>query len=358
MDKGTNKKGHAWLLRVFVGCDSNGKRKYVSHTFYGTEKQAEKELRHFLSENDGLSVVSNETFAEYYQRWMDVYATTVRQTSLRIAKSYAKNYFIPLLGKKKITKITTMDIQGVVSHMIQAGVGAMSIRNSIAILGASFRQAVEWGMLIKSPVQGVKYPQTQKADIKPFAQEEIKRLLEVSKFDHYGTFYHFAVETGCRPGEICALRWENVDFERGVVRITKTLAYVNGELHLHDTKTRSGIRSIPLSSRLLSDLKRTRMKTTDREGYVFVNEEEKPIIGGVLERKFKKMLEKAQLPTTHRLYDLRHTCATLLLLGGEHPKVVSERLGHASISITLDTYSHVLPTMQEKATSILERMLD
>ncbi len=358
IDKGETRKGHAWHLRVFVGRDGDGKRKYVSQTFYGTRKQAEKELRRLLGEKDGLSVVTNETFANYYERWLDVYSTTVRPSTFRVVKSYAKNYFIPLLGNKKMTKINTLDIQGVVNHMIKAGVSSVSISNSVAILGAAFRQAVEWGMVVKSPVQGVKLPKLVKAAVMPFTQEEVKQILDVSRFDHYGIFYRFAVETGCRPGEILALQWSDVDYERRVVRITKTLSYVDGKMYVNPTKTKSGVRSIPLSSRLVTDLKRLYVKTTDRDGYVFVNEGGKPINGGVLERKFKKILEKAKLPTTHRLYDLRHTCATLLLLGGEHPKIVSERLGHASVSITLDTYSHVLPTMQEQATSTLERMLD
>jgi integrase len=358
LDKGEKRNGHAWQLRVFVGRDSDGKRQYMSKTIYGSEKQAKTELRKFLSEKEGISTVNNDIFEKYYNKWLELYATTVRPSTYRIVKSYAKKYFIPLLGSKKLTKITVMDIQNVVLHMSKSGVGARSVRDSIAILGASFRQAIDWGMLTKSPTNGVKFPKSKKSVVTPFTQGEIKQLLEVSRFGHYGILYRFSVETGCRPGEITALHWGDIDFDHNRVEVTKTLSYVNGELSLNEPKTRAGMRSIPLSTKLIQELKKMHLKSPDKEGYVFLSESNKPIIVGTLARKFKLLLKEAKISTNHRLYDLRHTCATLLLLAGENPKIVSERLGHASIAITLDTYSHVLPTMQEKATSTLEKMLD
>jgi len=179
----------------------------------------------------------------------------------------------------------------------------------------------------------------------------------------------FALETGIRPEEYQGLKWSDVDFENGLVSVRRAAIWLKGKSRtFEEPKTAKSRRSIPLSNILLSALKQHKAKQAKhilRKGEVF--KRLRLVFAGVIgtpfdrnsvvRRHFKKILVKANLPKTIRLYDLRHTCATLLPLAGKNPKVVSERLGHASVVLTLDTYSHVLPTMQKSATEKLERLL-
>jgi integrase len=177
-----------------------------------------------------------------------------------------------------------------------------------------------------------------------------------------------AIHTGLRQGELLALKWEDVDLERGVLRVRRTLTRTRGKLSLGEPKTKKSRRSVDLTaaavgtlqshlSRQLEEMER--MTSLYRPGgLVFANE-----VGGLINpsnlrnRSFLRLLKRASLPPTTRFHDLRHTCATLLLSRNVNPKIVSEMLGHASVAITLDTYSHVLPTMQEGAIRALEEAL-
>ena len=172
-----------------------------------------------------------------------------------------------------------------------------------------------------------------------------------------------------RPSESLALKWKDIDLNKGRITINRTLSRVTGKngWTLESPKTEKSRRTIPISPSIVEDLKEHRagqaVEILREEGYknldfVFTANNGEPMSEGNLSRRdFKKVFEKAGLPKNIRFYDLRHTCATLLLAAGENPKIVSERLGHASITLTLDTYSHVLPDMQKTAADKLEEML-
>ncbi len=358
VDKGETRKGHAWLLRVFVSRDANGRRRYVSKTVYAkSERQAEKELRKWLNEREGLEGYANdEMVVDYLKRWLEVYKSTVRETTHELNRKLFERHIYSVIAKKKLSKVTPLDVQALVDSMVAKSIASQTIRNVMAVFGVAMKQAVEWGMIVKSPVRGLKLPKLHKQEMSVFSAEELKTIFASDNKDVL--LYRLLVEVGCRPGEAFALQWKDVDFERRMVTISKTLVYVNGETKVHTTKTTAGVRSVPISSTLMFELKRALVKTKFKGDMdmVFTNSKGKPYDKWSTGNRFRYLLKKLELPQ-RRLYDLRHTCATLLLLAGEHPKVVSERLGHANISITLNTYSHVLPNMQERATSSLERML-
>lgn len=171
-----------------------------------------------------------------------------------------------------------------------------------------------------------------------------------------------------RPSEALALRWSDIDFDRANATIQRTLQWNKGKgagWYFAETKTRRSRRSIPLPATLVQQLKDHRIKQAEellqlgiRSELAFTNEIGNPILlGNLHKRNLRRILSKAKLPAKVTLYTLRHSCASLLLQAGVHPKIVSERLGHASVTLTMDVYSHVLPGMQEEATAQLERML-
>jgi integrase len=196
--------------------------------------------------------------------------------------------------------------------------------------------------------------------------EEAERFRQAATGTRFAPLFELALATGMRPGEYLALQWKHVDLKAGTVRVERALVEAEGKLSIAPPKTSRSRRTIPLPPSVTRALAAHKERqagdqptTIDGSGLVFPSE-----TGGhmnernLLRRYFRPTLAATGLdPRKYRLYDLRHTCATLLLLAGENPKVVSERLGHASVTLTLDVYSHVLPTMQEAAADKLERLL-
>jgi integrase len=186
-------------------------------------------------------------------------------------------------------------------------------------------------------------------------------FLPVARDDRLFAFYAMALDTGMRPGELFALEWADVDFDRAGVTVKKSLAHdADGKLHVKDVKTKKGRRQIRLSTftlTILHDHRKAMLTEGHAGGPVFCSTTGQYMdVANLHHYSFKPILKRAGLPFI-RLYDLRHTCATLLLLSGENPKVVSERLGHASVVLTLDVYSHVMEGMQEQAAAKMDAIL-
>ncbi len=202
-----------------------------------------------------------------------------------------------------------------------------------------------------------------------FSLDEAARFLSAAAEDHYGAVFTFALATGMRPEEYLALKWSDTDLQKGAATVQRTLIWrKGGEWYYGEPKTARSRRTVPFPASILFALqKHKRGQAAERlkagaayqnNGLVFATPDGRPILLRTLDRlHFKRILKRANLSQSFRLYDLRHSCATLLLSANEHPKVVSERLGHANIILTLDTYSHVLPSMQQAASEKLESIL-
>jgi len=211
-------------------------------------------------------------------------------------------------------------------------------------------------------------PQMVKTEMMYFTPQETAKFLDVAKDDKYYSVFLVAIETGMRPEEYLGLQWKDVDFDNNSLSVRRALVVKKGGGFIFtEPKTKKSRRSIPISNTVKKALKAHRRKQLEEKiklgaayenlDLVFASEIGTPLLhGNLLRRHFKPIRDKAKLPKI-RMYDLRHTTATLLLSAGENPKVVSERLGHASIVLTLDTYSHVLPTMQKTATAKMEKIM-
>jgi integrase len=232
------------------------------------------------------------------------------------------------------------------------------------------KQAVKWQILPFNPASMTDLPQNHRKEMKALSPEEAKRFLEAAKGDKWHIIFSMAISTGMRPEEYLGLQWKDIDFNNGTATVQRALVWKRkgGGWSLPEPKTSQSRRTIPLPISVLRELKKHRKKQLEERlvfgaayqnhDFVFSTEIGTPIlISNLTRRHFKPLLKKAELSEKIRLYDLRHTCATLLLAANENPKVVSERLGHATIVLTLDTYSHVLPSMQKGATDKLENLL-
>jgi integrase len=366
------KRGDTWLVRIFAGRDAKGKRLYFNKTIHGTKKDAQKYLTASLREQDlGLFI---EPAAMALDAYLDKWLTTAARPRLseRTFTDYEgllKRYVRPSLGLRRLCDIRPLDVQKLYGEMTASGLSSRSVRYTHAILSSALKQATRWHMLSVNPCSAVELPRAAQREMQAFSPDEATRFLTEAANDIHGIIFCFALATGMRPEEYLALKWSDIDLVKGTATVQRTLVLrAGGGWYFGEPKTSRSRRTVPLPAsliRALTNHKRNQMEVRLKLGekyqnneLVFTASEGTPIMRlNLTRRHFKPILKRAKLSETFRLYDLRHSCATLLLSAGENPKVVAERLGHASIVLTLDTYSHVLPSMQQAATEKLENIL-
>ena len=256
------------------------------------------------------------------------------------------------------------------SGIERRALSARTVRYTHAVLSSAFKQAVKWGLIPRNPASLAELPKQVRQEMSALSRDEARRFVAACANDRSGMLFSFALVTGTRPEEYLGLQWKDINLESGIVMVQRTLCWRRrgGGWYFSEPKTARSRRSIPLPFsliRALAEHKRGQAEERLNAGpkytsndLIFATSDGGPLMPqNLFRRHFKPILKSAGLPETIRLYDLRHSCATLLLETNENPKVVSERLGHASITLTLDTYSHVLPSMQQAATEKLEGLL-
>ncbi len=344
------------------------KRRYVSGK---TREEVRQKLAKAVADRDGGLIFEAEglTVGEYLDRWLeDSVRGTVRQSTYERYEFAFCPHIRPALGRIKLKSFTPVHVRRFYREKLDSGLAPATVHKMHLVLHKALAQAVSDGLVPRNAAQGVKVPQTRCKEIRPLTPEQTRLLLDAARGDRLEALYALAVNTGLRQGELLALKWENVELEYGVLRVRHTLTRKRGKVTLGEPKTKKSRRSVKLTPAAVAALQAhlarqleemERMGSLYRPGgLVFANE-----VGGLINpsnlrnRSFARLLQRASLPPDTRFHDLRHTCATLLLSRNVNPKIVSEMLGHSSIAITLDTYSHVLPTMQESAIRALEDAL-
>lgn len=344
-----------WQLRVYAG-RIDGKRKYLNYTVHGTKRDAQARLNKLLvdRDNDALAIPSRLLLRDYLEQWKDK-ALKGRVTP-RTFRSYSEDlarYIEPELGGKRLTAITAWDVQGVYARMGERGLSASTIRRTHTVLNNALKQAVNWRILPSNPAASATLPgvdRTQK--LRYMTREQVGRFLAAVADSPWKGVYHLMLNTGMRPGEVFGLTWEHVNVAKGELTVMQAVTFDAEKRPKLSTPKTKKPRRITFSQELAQVLVEHRDATSSIDnplGLVFPN-----IDGGLIhpnywnKRDFKQALERAGLASSIRLYDLRHTMATLALAADVHPKIVSERLGHASTKLTLDLYSHVTAHMQDQ----------
>ena len=365
------KRGEStWLVRIFIGRDANRKQKFHHKTIHGTKRDAQRYLTAVRREMDlGVFVEpAVMSVSDYVSRWL---RDAVRpRVSARTADGYdalLKRYIISPLGHQRLDRIQPLDIQEVYGAMQARGLSATVVRHTHSALHNALKQAVKWGLLSRNPSDFVELPKVAHKERRVLSPAEAIRFLKAAETKPNGLIFELALLTGMRPEEYLALQWSDIDFKRGTAQIQRALIRHKKSVRFEEPKTARSRRTVYLSEQLIKKLATHKRKQAVKKlkfkgtwgpfDLVFCSVEGTPhSIPNLTYRYFRPILTAAKLPQI-RLYDLRHTCATLLLIAEENPKVVSERLGHSTIVLTLDTYSHVLPTMQQGATNRLEKLL-
>jgi integrase len=344
----------------------NGKRCYVSAK---KKTDTERALRQAMADADrGLVFDAGTlTLGDYLNRWLyDSVKDTVRNTTYERYEQIARKHIVPALGNVKLKDVTPTHVRTLYKDKLQS-LSPRSVQYIHVTLHKALRQAVNDGLISRNATEAVKPPQVGREEINPLTPEQAKELLEAARGDRLEALYVLAIHTGLRQGELLGLKWDDVDLEAGTLQVRRTLTTTEGGPVLSAPKTKGSKRSVRLTQSAVEALRshlECQLGEIDRagslwqeNGLIFASETGEPLERrNVTKYKFWPLLKRAGLPQV-RFHDLRHTCATLLLTQNVNPKVVSEMLGHATIAITLDTYSHVLPNMQSEAAKALEDAL-
>jgi integrase len=361
-----------WVVRVFLGRDAaTGKRRYHNKTIHGKKRTAQKYLNGVLRDLDlgTFTEPSKRTVREYLDQWLSSAAKPkLREKTFASYEWLIEHYVKPALGSNRLDQLTPLEVQKLYTSLQEGGLSARTVRYTHSVLSSALNQAVKWGMVHRNVCDQVDLPRQSKKEMQALSPAEAARFLATAKDDRWYCLFAFALATGCRPGEYLGLQWKDVDLRVGAATIQRTLSRAKGGWSFAEPKTSQSRRTLPLPvsvTRALQD--HWRRQAEDRMALgpqytnldlVFATELGTPLdVHNLTIRHFKPILRAAGLSESIRLYDLRHSMATLLLSAGEHPKIASERLGHASITLTMDTYSHVQPHMQRQAAERLENIL-
>jgi len=370
-------KGHiykrskdSWTIVYDLTVDSvTGKRRQKSQTVKGTKRDAERALREvLLSLERGAYVKPNKiTLGEWLRQWLKDYVSM--NTTDRTQESYTsivERHLIPSLGKVTLTDLQPLHIQSYYAEKLNKGradgKGGLSARSIVyhhRILSNSLDYAVKMGIVVRNVVKLIQPPRVAKVTMNTLSPEEVTKFLDAARETDYYVYFATLLYTGLRRGELLALRWRNLDLESTALTVVETAYKLgNGNYVIKEPKTTQSRRTVTLPPSLVElfkvyradqELLRIQLGVSlNADDFVFIRPDGSPINPNAVTLAFRRIIKKAML-TSIRIHDLRHTHATLMLKAGVHPKVVSERLGHANIGITLDIYSHVLPGMQEAA---------
>lgn len=350
----------------------DGTRKRLTVGSYRTKKEAEKAERDALTQRERGTLLdpAKTTVAELMEFWLKTKAGEITGQSARDYEITVRKHIIPALGDVPAQRLTASRIQAQYGAWRDAGMSGDRIRGCHMRLSQALAQAVRFGIVASNVCNSVDPPKLTRSKAHTWNLQEAAIFLEASRSDGLHPLWHLLLLEGMRRGEALGLRWRDVSLERGTAHIVQTVASDKADrgkaLIQERTKTHAGARSVRLTARTIDALREHRTTQLERRiaatdwqdnDLIVCTGKGTPINPGNVGRNFNALLRDTGLRRI-RPHDLRHTSATLLLLAGTPAKIVSERLGHATVGITLDLYSHVLPDMQADAASAMDDILD
>ena len=346
-----------------------GKRRQQWITVKGTKKQAEKRLGELLHQIDTGAYVkpSKGTVEDFLRQWTRDYAAmNVRPLTAQSYEHWIERQIIPSIGKIHLSELQPSHLQAFYRRALEKGridgKGGLSPRSVLhihRILHDALSHAVKWGLVARNVADAVDPPRASHKEMRTLDSEGVNRLLKASKDTLYYPIIHLAVYTGLRRSELLGLRWRDIDLDMATLSVVQVLHHLrDSRIVFQEPKSQKGKRQVALSPTAVVALREYKQrqeverlilgKPVTDEDLVFSNSDSSPLLPNSVTHAFIKTVRGAGLHGI-RFHDLRHTHASLMLKQGVHPKIVSERLGHATVGITLDTYSHVMPGLQEAA---------
>ncbi len=357
-----------WVGQFKAPTASGAGTRYV---YANTQQEALKKLKAEMNRAEAglLGEAGRTTVAEYLGWWMEnVVRGDVAHRTYHNYLSQIRNHILPALGKKKLRALKLEDVEGLYRSMTASGLSSATIRSVHSVLRRALKQAVIRGLVPRNVAEGASLPRMGQKEVQTFTPEEVRGFLKAASHDRLEALYVLGVTCGCRQAELVGLRWEDVDLvarrltvRRQVQRSRDGSGMITGPTKNKKSRTiRLGMVAVEA---LVAHRERQAEEVASAKGLwrdpdlVFASTIGTPLDpSNIVSRSFKPLLRRAGLPDI-RFHDLRHACATLLLSEEVPVKVVQEVLGHSSVSVTMDVYSHVLPDMQEKAAAAMDGLL-
>src|SRR5712692_4335786 len=359
------KGGKEWVAQIILEDGSTRQR------YFKTQAEADAALNEMLYEQRHGTLITekDQTVKHLLEHWLEnVHKPAIRTASYVEYRRIIDKHLIPALGHLKLQQLTIQRVEALYMEKQDGGLSAGSVREIHAVLHQALSYAVRHNLVSRNVCDHVTLPRLKRFEIQPLTMEQAQQLLVGSKGHRFEALYTLALTTGMREGELLALRWSDINFEQGYLQVRRTVRRIRGQgFKENEPKTAAGRRRIALSPFLIGVLKTHRSRqeqarqragsSWEEHDLVFCN-----IYGSFMDQAhfratFQTILKKAGLQPM-RFHDLRHSAATLLLAMGVHAKVVQELLGHSNISITLNIYSHVLPSLQQDAMNKLSDLFD
>lgn len=362
-----------WLIRVPNGRDAVGKRIYVNETVHGPRREAERRRTEILFQLDAKTFVEADavTVNEFLEQWIEGAQLRVRHRTADGYRQLLALYILPKLGRRRVQDLRPADLQGLVADLHRRGLSARTIRAAFTVLRSALNQALRWKIVSHNAADAIDLPKLRRRETRTLTADEIARFRAAASTSPHAVLFDLLIASGMRPGEALALRWSNFNPVTGVVSVRSSLAWLRGGkgYEINEPKTARSRRNISLPAEMTRELvthrrRQAEVRLASSAAYradldlVFASQYGTPLNErNLVQRHFKRILKMADLPSEIRLYDLRHSHATLLLEGGMNAKVISDRLGHASVSFTLDTYVHSSEPMQQRAAEMVGDLL-
>jgi integrase len=358
--------GH-WAIVIEARNPQTGERKRKWHSFKGTKREAQVQCARLISDREqrGYIEPTRETLAGFLDRWLDHMRGQVSPRTLERYAGLCRKNIVPLLGTVVLTKLQPPNISQAYSKALASGrrdrTGGLSprtVHHMHRVLREALQQALRWQLIQRNPADAVKPPKVERKQMSVIDTDATVDVLEEARGTGLFMTILLGVLCGLRRGEITALRWLRVDLDHAQLSVVCSTEQTD-KGGVREKETKSGkSRTVALSPLVVEELRRHRAKQAEGllqlgirltdDHHVVAREDGQPLQPRSLSQAFRKFIKARNLPRI-RLHDLRHSHATHMLASGVHPKIAQERLGHSSVSVTIDLYSHVLPGMQAEA---------
>jgi integrase len=345
-----------WVAQVPL---VDGKRKYK---YAKTQKEAREWLqKEQRAISDGLVVVDEKIlFGDFLDRWFeDIAKPSLRPSTIVVHESVIRLHIKPEIGDLRLTQITPAILQNLYSRKLKSGLSKRTVKYIHTVIHRTLDQALKWSLVARNVADAVDAPKPDKKSIQPLTMTQVAKLFDTLKDDRLLPFYVTAVGCGLRRGELLALTWDCIDWDRGIIQVNKSLQALTGQgLVVGEPKSESSRRPVAMPEFVQKTLADSLVNRTIVSEYVFCTSKGTPFGPRNIVRHFKSTLKKAGLPDSIRLHDLRHTFVSLMLSQNVPPKDVQVIAGHADFSTTMNIYGHLMPGSQKEAAKKLDKLFD
>lgn len=358
----------SWTIQVYAGRDPvTGRKIHIARTVRGSKKEAELSLAKLIhAVETGIDFnASKLSFAEYAERWLRSKEKKVRPKTIQRYSDLMRLHIVPVIGNIPLLKLKPLHLEKVYEEASTRGLSAQSVLHLHRVLFTALKQAVAWQLIPRNIAEAVTPPRPERREVEPMTRREVVRVLETVVDTDLEIPTVLALGTGMRLGEVLGLRWSDVNLSKKTARIMQSVQQTTDGLVFVPPKTHRSRRSISLPTFVVHSLRKHRKEQSERRlvvgsawhdlDLIIERGDGLPVRTSSLSGRFADRMKRADIKLT--FHGLRHGHASLMLAAGVHLKVVSERLGHSTIGITADLYTHVAEEVHEAAANQLDQLI-